>query len=473
MGPRTATAGPPAKAGALFLCLTLTPCCSMAANTFTFGVEVGSGASDNIYEVESPKTSEIMPTVGLELALHREGTTLDADVTGLFSFNDYVHRSYANDVFGRFDGLLRAALVPERIVWVLQEDFGQAALNRFEPENPGNREYINFVSTGPDFTQRLGEQGFLRLGARYEDVHYQVSPLTSNRVAENLALGRELSAHSTVSLNVDAEQIRFEQTTQSATLVDGVLFPAISDFDRREAYLRYEARGARTTLSVNAGVSESDEGGTGWHSDGLLDLKLRRTLSPHTTLTLLAGQQLTDAAEGFRDLHAGAAGGIVIAPVAGTYGSYLARYGSGDWRFERERTTIALSERYEDDSYLTDPLLNAKRNDAELNVGRRLTPAVGVQLVGTVVQSNYYNQDFEAIEHRVGASLVVKSAREVEIRFLYDHLWRTATGVGTGFEENRVFLLLTYRPAGGEEQVNPTGLAPPAPVVPVPGRLHP
>ena len=471
MGPRTATAGSPAKAAALLVCLALMPRAGIATDTFTLGIDVGVGASDNIYEVQSPKTSEIMPTAGFDIALHREGTTVGADLNGLFSYYDYVHRSYSNQVFGRFDGVVKLSLVPERVVWVVQEDFGEATLNLFRPGTPDNLEHVNFISTGPDFSLRLGEQGFLRLGARYANVHYQTSPLDSNRVSENLALGRQLSANSEVSLNVDAEQIRFDNTTQP-TVVNGLIFPPNSNFDRREAYLRYEARGARTTLSVDAGVSESDES-AGWHSKGLFVLSLARALSPHTKLTLSAGQQLTDAAEGFRNLQPGAAGGIVIAPVAGTYGSYAARYLSGGWRFDRERTTIVFSERYEDDAYVTNSLLSAKRNDLQLNVGRRLTPAVGVQLVGSVEHTSYYNQDFDSNDHRVGAALVMQPARKVEIRFLYDHLWRTASGAASStFEENRVFLLATYRPIGAGEQVNPTGLQAPS-AMPVPGRLLP
>jgi hypothetical protein len=468
----TATAGYPARAAALLVSLALTPGCGMAADIFSLGINAGVGASDNIYEVQSSKTSEIMPTVGFDLALHREGTVVVADATGLFSYYDYLHRSYSNDVLGRFDGTVKVSLVPERVIWVVQESFGQAALNLFQPETPGNREYVNFVSTGPDVSLHLGEQGFIRLGARYANVHYQTSPFDSNRPSEAFAIGRELSPNSTVSLNVYAEQIRFDNTTQQ-TMVDGVLFPPNANFDRREAYLRYEARGARTTLALNVGVTESDEA-AGWHSRGLLELNLARRLTPYMNMTLSAGQEVTDAAEGFRDLQPGAAGGIVVAPVAGTFGSYVARYVSGGWRLERERTSIALSDRYEEDSYVTDSILSAKRNDLELNVGRRLNRVVGVQLFGSVIHANYYNEHFESNDHLAGAALVMQPARKVEVRLLYSHLWRTASGVGSStFDENRVFLLLTYRPVGAGEQVNPSGLLPLPSGMPSPGRQVP
>jgi hypothetical protein len=467
MGLRTATARSPAEAAALLVSLALAPGWAAAADFFTLGVDVGVGASDNIYEVQAPKTSEVMPTAGFDIGLHREGTVLNADVTGLFSYYDYVHDSYSNDVFGRLDGTVKLSLVPERLVWITQDSFGQEALNPFQPDNPGNREYVNFVSTGPDLSLQLGEQGFLKLGARYANVHYETSPFDSNRPSETLAIGRELSTSSSFSLNVDAEQIRFDNTTQTST-VDGLTFPPNSDYDRREAYLRYDAKGARTTLAINLGVTETDETG-GWHSKPLLELDLSRHLTPYTTLTLSAGQQLTDAAEGFRNLQPGAAGGIILAPVAGTYDSYVARYISGGWRLEHGRTTLALTDRYEEDTHSVDTNFDVKRNDLELNLGRRLTPMVGVQLLGSMVTANYYNQQLETNDHLAGASLVVQPARKVEVRLLYDHVWRTASGVGsTTFEENRIFLLLTYRPVGAGEQVNPTGLPPPTPM-PGPG----
>lgn len=469
MALRDAQARQAAKGYTLAIALGLLPVRGIAAdtpdipgtantpNTLSLGVDVGLGATDNIFEVQSPKTSEVMPTAGLDLALHRQGTRLDADVTGVFAYYDYLRNSYSNTVFGRLDGSAKLALVPERFIWVLQESFGQAQLNILAPVTPANQENVNVVSTGPEFALHLGEQGFIHLGARYADVHFQTSPFDSKRLSGTFAVGRELSANSAVSFNVDGEQVRFDNTTQP-TIVNGILYPANTDFDRREAYLRYEARGARTTLALNLGATEASGTG-GWHSKPLVELDLTRRLTPYTSLSFSAGQQLTDAADGFRDLQAGAAGGIVIAPVAGTSDSYVARYVSAGWRLELNRTTVAVSDRYEDDSYLTNSIFDAKRNDFELNIGRRLTPVLGVQLHGSVVTNNYYNQNFNSNDHLAGAALVMLPARKVEVRLLYDHLWRTVSGVGAAtFDENRILLVVTYWPVGASAEVNPTGL---------------
>jgi hypothetical protein len=446
MGARDATARLRAEGCALAVALGLIPVRGIAANTLTLGIDVGLGTTDNIYEVASPKTSEIMPTLGLDFGLHREGTTLNADVTGFFTHYNYLRNSYSNDVFGRLDGIVKLALVPERLTWVLQESFGQAALNLFEPLNPGNRENVNFVSTGPDLSLDFGLTGFMHLGARYASVQYQTSPFDSKRPRETFAVGRQLSDNSALSLNADAEQVRFDNTVLN------------TNFDRREAYLRYQARGARTLLAVNLGATEASAS-SGWYSSPLAQLDLTRRLTPYMTLVLSVGRELTDAADGFRDLQAGAAGGFVTAPVAGTSDSYVARYVSAGWRLELNRTTVAASDRYGDDTYLTDSIFDAKRNDFELNIGRRLTPVLGVQLLGSVLTNKYYRQNFESNDHLAGAALVMLPARKVEVRLRYDHLWRTASGVGsTTFDENRIFLLVTYRPVGATAEVNPTGL---------------
>ncbi len=56
-----------------------------------------------------------------------------------------------------------------------------------------------------------------------------------------------------------------------------------------------------------------------------------------------------------------------------TSASYTSTYASVGWRYERDRTTLALSERWEKDSYEGQPLLDVSRNGAELKLQRKVT----------------------------------------------------------------------------------------------------
>ena len=54
---------------------------------------------------------------------------LDVDAKGNFTYLDYLQGAYGSQLIGRFDGMAHLAIIPERIVWVLQDDFGQAAID--------------------------------------------------------------------------------------------------------------------------------------------------------------------------------------------------------------------------------------------------------------------------------------------------------------------------------------------------------
>jgi hypothetical protein len=470
MGPRTATARSRAKPRALLVALALAPGCVPAADTLSpcggagvgasgtyggaasgtgnrldLGIDAGVGASDNIFEVAGPKTSEIIPTAGLLLASHRCTGSLTGDVAGDFAYYDYLHNSYPSDLYGRLDANLKLALVPDRVSWALQDDFGQAEFDLFEPPTPLNRENVNYVATGPDFSLHFGQE-FVLLGLRYAAIQFQKSPFNSTRPYGTLSLGRELSANSALSLNFYAEHVVFQDTALNA------------DYDRREAYLRYDLRGARTTLGLNVGATQTSQNGS-WYSSPLVQLDLARRLTPRTTLTLSGGERQLDAADGFAGVQVGAVGGIVTAPAANTSAVYVSRYGSIAWNWVGNRTSIGVSERWESDSYLQDSIFNAKLNDLELSARRQLSRLLDARIFGSMYTYDYYGEHFKSYYHLAGAALVLHAAPKVDVTFSYDHLWETTSYTGTsgfaGFTENRLFLTATYWPVktGGESGV--------------------
>ena len=126
---------------------------------------------------------------------------------------------------------------------MVQDDFGQAALDPFTPTTPTNLENINYFSTGPDFALHFGASSYLNASARYARAQYETSPYNSNRLLGNLAWGYQLSAQSSVSLNGDTERVMFQNTALN------------SDFDRSSGFVRYEVQGARTGLSVDLGAT--------------------------------------------------------------------------------------------------------------------------------------------------------------------------------------------------------------------------
>src|SRR4029077_11104810 len=100
----------------------------------------------------------------------------------------------------------------------------------------------------------------------------------------------------------------------------------------------------------DAGVAQVDDTGP-YKSILLAQLVLSRDLTPFQSVTISGGRQFTDSADSFQTLTAGAAGNVVVAPVAGGAGNYRVDYGAASWRFTEDRTRIDVSGRWERDAY--------------------------------------------------------------------------------------------------------------------------
>ncbi|MGA2562873.1 MAG: hypothetical protein ABSF96_04865 [Steroidobacteraceae bacterium] len=440
MGPSTATARVRHSFLAVASFLALIP--AARAESWSYGVDVGVGATDNVSLVSTDKTSQTMAMADVDFALQQQSLRLDSALKGNFSYLDFLQHAYSGELIGRFDGLAHLLIVPERLTWTLQDDFGQAQLNPFSAPTPANRENVDYLLMGPDLTLHMGSTGFLDLSARYARAQYQTSPFDSNRVLANLAWGLQLSAGSSLSLDGNAERVMFDNTAVN------------TDFERNSVFAHYEAQGARTVLLASLGASEVTAGGAST-SGPLARLSLTRTLSAAAKLTLLAGREFTDASASFSALQTGAIGAISSAPAPQTSASYTSTYASVGWQYGRNRTTLAVSARWEQDFYEGQPLLDNGHSGAELKLDRQVTRALSAQLFGSLYYTDYAHANYTTQDELVGMALTLRQGRGLEYRLRYSHVSRIATGIGTGFNENIAFLTIGYRPRSPTYETTP------------------
>jgi hypothetical protein len=440
------------------------------AQIWSLGADVGLGETDNVTLVPSNKTNQTIATADIDFAVLEQSRLFNVNAKGDFSDYDYLQHAYPNEFIGRLDGLAKVALVPDRLTWVLQEDFGQSQLDPYTPQTPSNHQNVNYVSTGPDLDLRLGGTGFVDVSLRYADADYQDSPFDSNRLFGSLAWGLRLSPTSSVSLNVDSERVLFKNTEFN------------SDFDLSNAYVRYTAQGARTQLTANLGATEVREGATPTigptTTTGLLaQLGLTRTLSPSAQLSLSAARQLTDPGSSFSSIQGGAITAITFGPAILTSAPYTADSVSGLWSYQRNRTTIKVSARWEKDNYHSAPIYNNTRGGGEFSVERQLTHAFSAQLLGRWYKTDYpagpvaftprfftegeillaesevlpppvTSGDFTT--STIGAGLSWRHGRWLEVRLRYEHNSESVTGEGSGYNQNSVFLTVGYRPLSNQ-----------------------
>jgi hypothetical protein len=354
-------------------------------------------------------------------------------------------------VLGRFDGLATAKLWSDRLKWLIADDYGEEQTDPFAPITPVNLQRVNVFRTGPDLTLRPSDSTFVTLDAYYSQLSYQSSPFDGHNLLGGAAFGRQLSALSSLSLVVQAEELRFNNTTVN------------TDYDRREAYGRYLIQGARTSIDAQLGATQANDVGSSWKTSPLARLSLTRRVSPFSLLTLAGGREYTDAGGTFSSLTSGAGGGIVVAPVAQTTANYLRNYGSAGWLFARLRTTLSATLSWEHDDYQSQSLFNATRASLGLNLGRAITTKLSANVSGTLDRYDYLNQGFTDKFGTLGAGLAYRPGRWFIVYARYDHAFRRASGnpsagfAGPGYDENRVFIMVGYRPHSDTEPGQATG----------------
>jgi hypothetical protein len=410
-----------------------------AAETLAYGVDVGVGESDNVTLVPTNKVSQTMALADVDFDIKKQSRLLDLSAKGDFTDINYLQGAYGNQVIGRFDGAAHVALIPERLTWALTDHFGQAALDPFTPTTPTNLENINFVSTGPDLNLRLGPTSFFNASARFARAQYQTSPFNSNRLAGNLAWGLQLSAQSSASLNGETERVLFDNTVLN------------SDFEHTSGFARYEVQGARNDFSADLGATTISQSGSST-TGGLARIQLARKLSAAAKLTLSVGRDLTDASTSFSNLQSGAIGVVGTAPAPLTSNSYTTHYASPGWEYQRNRTTFALSGRWERDVYGGQPQLDYTRSGAEFRVDRRLTRALTAEILGRYYKTDYphaivapANGSTGFDDELIAGILTWRHGRGLEVKLKCEHDARVAVGIN-GYRENRAILTVGYRP---------------------------
>lgn len=411
------------------------------AEMLTYGVDAGVGETDNVTLVRSDKVSQTMAVADADFDYKEQSSRLNVDAKGDFTYLDYLQNAYHDELLGRFDGNATFALIPQRLTWALQDDFGKMAIDPFTPAIPTNLENVNYVSTGPDLSLRFGGLSFLNLGARISRAEYQTSPYTNNRAQGTLGWGWDLSARSSISLNGDSERVLFQNTAVN------------TDFDRSNVFVRYALQGARTEVSTDLGVTNVHENGTS-SQGGLATVELSRRLSETNKLTLSLGRALTDGSTSFSGLQSGAQGVVATAPASTTSENYTSTYGSVGWAYLRNRTTIGLSGRWEKDTYAGFPLLDHTLRTAEFRLDRHLTRTLTAQLLGRLYQSDYEHVSVASIagspDNSTGsaaAALIWRRGRGLEIKFQCEHTTYTTSPNDTGYRDNRVYLKVGYRPS--------------------------
>jgi hypothetical protein len=413
-------------------------CAPAAQAELEYGVDVGAGYSDNVYRRADEEIESKIVTAGLDLDWEEARRRLNADVSADLTYNHYLEDGIDDHLAGNANGQISFGIIPERFTWLVQDTFGQTQQDPLVPATPESLEFINYLTTGPNLTLRLGGSNALQLSGRYSLATYEESPFDNTRAGGSAAFIRDLSEHSNVSLNARYEDVDYDEAGNV-------------DFQMRSASAIYTLQGARTDIDAELGYSWIDRDTTANSelTGPLVRIEIRRNIAQSSYLSLRFGTQLADAAEAMRS-----GAGVIdigVEPGVGTASSatFENKFATLSWQLDRPRTSIDISANWDKDEYDTQASLNRDRLMFGAAVTRHLSNQLRARARAYFSTEDYALDDSTSDEIRLMFGVAWNFGRNVGLDFFAERLDRDSNTTAGGGQsvENRLFLTVFYRPA--------------------------
>lgn len=397
-----------------------------------YSVRAGVGYSDNLNRNDGDPVSSMFYSLGGNLRYYNQQGRVDSDINLDLDWQDYEASGFDSQVWGNMRARVNYSFVPDRLVWVFQNDFGQGSRNAFSSMSPDNVENINYFTTGPQWTIRLGDAMSATLDAKYSNVWYEESPNNSDRYSGGLMLFRGLSTSSRAYVRANYEDVQFDS---------GALAP---DFTQTDLLAGYSSEGARTQLTAEAGYSELETDFD--KQDGpTYMLSLSHDLTAALRAKLRLGQEFNDAA---RDIRQQGDFGTETDGVLSNGQAYEDRYAEFMLRFEKNRTELSGGVRYNDQDYITDDILDRERLRFDARLRRQIGRDWSAYLDAQFESVDYsFDEEVDYDETELGVGFGWTPTAKLAFNLQYRYRTRPSSSTDS-FDENFVWLRADWSPGG-------------------------
>jgi hypothetical protein len=403
-----------------------------AAGAATASFDLGAERSDNIARTATDETAETTATARGALAMSVDRPRLKGDIDADLRYRSYLENSYDDEVIGGANVNLDFALVKQRLAWIVTDNFGQVANDRRQVETPDNRQNFNVFSTGPTLTLPLGDRTDFLLGGRWTTADYEDSAQNSDSVDASVGLSHQLSEHTGVSLYGEGSETDYESD------------PLNQKYRIKSAYLRYDATGSRTTLSLDGGYTETTHGDI---SNGgvLFHLNVSRKVGAYSTIGLTAGSDFQDTATQFSlnqtqvGLQDSNQNTVVAADV------FRANYVYLTFGTQRDRTSFNLSINGTRERHETQTTLDRDYIRTTASISRRATQRLDVELHGNYVDEEFVGPGAVKFkEWSAGVGVLMRITQSIGMRLSFDRYDGSSDDDTRDYEENRAYLGFGY-----------------------------
>jgi len=358
---------------------------------------------------------------------------MDLKLRSQFDYLNYKDGTFDSEWVGGLNALANFTLVDERLYWMVQNNFGQALFDPLRPASPGNRENVNFFTTGPTLSFLPGGRSPIRIDVRYSRVSYEIRPNDNERLSGTLSIGRDISRESTVSVNLSGERVEFD---------DNELNPPIERYD---AYVRYETTGSRSTFGIDIGYNQVEyDGNEG--TGTLVRIDYSRETSANGTFKVSGGSRYSDQGNIFRFYREITEGLGETSDTTDTTSPFQNNFFRVSYNLVQERYSIGASADFNQEDYKDD-----SGNDRDVYRGNMRLQREVSRTVFVGARVSFHRREFKYQSRRdddliLGVNIGYRFSAGFNVSIDYQYWQRNSITPGADFHENRVFIRASYTP---------------------------
>ena len=275
---------------------------------------------------------------------------------------------------------------------------------------------------------------------QYSDVTYEINPNDHTRLGGRLSIGRILNNNATLALVGTSEKVEFTQPIGNP------------DFQRNGVFLRYELIDARNTFSIDFGINELElddpnGGGPSQKSDGnLLRIDWLRTVSAGVDVQFTAGSRYSDQGDIFRFFRNAQFDLRDTEDVLGLATPFRNNFGTARVAVDKPRTRFVMNYLYSDEDYEGDDLFDREVQRLSMILERDFSSRTFGELSFVGLNRKFISLDRDDKDYLYGVALGYRLSDGLTAALSYQHFERSTNQGLTEFDEDRVFLRVSYVP---------------------------
>jgi hypothetical protein len=404
----------------------------LRASEYFYGLGYTAEHSDNIFLASSNERSDWIHSLLANLAYQEKTIDLEAHVLAQATYNHYQKNSFDDETLLDLKSSAVWTISPQRFFWTLEDRNQQALVDTTGVSTPANRTNVNVLSTGPDVYLRVAPVHTLALGARAGDVYTGRADDDNKRFSGSAAWLYQSSSITTLSLNYQALDVRYDNSTLNNDFRrEDIFFRA----DFRPSFSQYVLDLGTTHINFDRGV---DESGT------LARLSWIRHSTPESSFGASISKEFSDTGADALATNTpssqGATSGqatIITADVYTTKGGTIFYNHSGS----QLGVQFMAGERKLD---FQTTLQDRKETTGSLQVDYLFPGATTAALFTQYIRTEYMDVTRSDTERNTGIRVNQHLSHTVSLGLEGRHHDRTSTVSSSSYVDNRVLLTILY-----------------------------